>query len=146
MQKLNRNYCCKITKYDSLNPDDKDIIGSLLKLPAKSLESKVKQLEHEIGTRKHLNNKALSTLGTRLIRLNDQLWLMRYLSVSNPGFAAKGNCESQITRLEELKTSENMNCFKDLLELTDKLQNTLDDLEIEKQKLSLLESNNNNNE
>ena len=136
-----------MAKYDSKRgAEEKDPIITLLKLPAKSLEVKVKQLESEIDTRKQLSNKSLSTLETRILRLQDQLELMRYLSVFSPGFAVKRDFESQITRLEALKISETMSCFKDLFELTEKLETTLEELEIEKHKLRLLDPENNDHE
>jgi len=116
-----------------------DILETFLKLPKKNLEARIKQLEDEIKTRQALSNEALSGLGTHQLQIKDKLWRLRYTSMLNEGFIVNRDFIKQLINLEEQRFKEMINCFNDILHLKEKLQEAREELELDRQKLKLIE-------
>jgi len=117
-----------------------DILKTFLELPKKNLETRIKHFEDEIKTRQTLSNKALSGLGTHQLQIKDKLWRLRYVSMLNEGFIVNRDFIKQLINLEEQKFKETINCFNDILRLKEKLQEAREELELDRQKLKLIES------
>jgi len=120
--------------------EEDDVVDTLLKLPAKNLESRLRQLESDVRQRHDLRNHALSTLGTHKLQLKDQSFRLRYASLSNTGFQTSQDCLREIIRLDQSIISEMISCFQDVLRLKENIQEAQEELELEKQKLLLIES------
>jgi hypothetical protein len=56
------------------------------------------------------------------------------------GFQSKKDAETQILRLQDLRTRELVGSFRDLLDMREKLETATQELNSEKQKLKLLDS------
>ena len=119
--------------------EEDDIIEALLRLPTRNLESRIRQLEKEIATRQRLSDKVLSTLGTHQLQLKQRLKRLYYIGALGNGFNVKKDCEGQILKLEELIINEMIACFKDMLQLKEKLQEAREELAMDKVKLTLMD-------
>lgn len=117
-----------------------DILKTFLRLPKKNLETRIKHLDHDIKTRQVLSNEALSRLGTHQLQIKEKLWQLRYASMLNEGFIVNRDFIKQLVNLEEQRIKEMIGCFKDILHLREKLQEAQEELEIDRQKLKLIES------
>ncbi len=133
-----------MTEYKSKEAEAKDIVDSLLKLPVKNLESRVKHLECEIQKRQKIRNGALSTLGTNKLRLQEQIIQLRSVGMLGDAFVVKRDFQKQVTNLEEHAINEITGCFRDVLELNEKLHKAKEELELEILKLGLFESDRQN--
>ncbi len=133
-----------MTEYKSKEAETKDIVDTLLGLPVRNLESRIKHLECDIQERQKIKNAALSTFGTHKLRLQEQIIQLRYVGMMGDAFVVKRDFQKQVTNLEEDAINEITGCFRDVLELKDKLQKAKEELELENLKLELIESDNKN--
>jgi hypothetical protein len=116
-----------------------DIIDSLIKIPRKNLEARILQLESEIHHRKSLNTSIISGLLTLQARFKEQIWRLRYNHTISSALKENKETAAQLLRFQEAIDKELLSCFKDLSYLSDKLLTLREELEINKQKQSLLE-------
>lgn len=130
-----------MTDYKTSGPkEEEDVVDTLLRLPAKSLETQVRQFEGDIRQRQQISDEVLTNLCTHRLRLRDQLERLRYLGFAGQDFASVHKVRAAILQLDQLVTDEMINCFRDLSQLNEKLQQTQSDLERERQKIKLVES------
>ncbi len=126
------------------NPDsketDEDVVDTLLRLPSKNLEERIKLLEREIKERQTLNDQILSALGTRQIQADERASQMAYAMPSSPEFRHKESAEERSLRLEALRINECLAFLRDLFQLREKVQETQAELETQRKRLKLLES------
>lgn len=128
-----------MTNYKLNTASEEDaVIDDLLRLPAKNLESRVKQFESEIQERQRLNDEALSSLGTLQLQSENNAWQLRYASPFEKSFSALLDFKKQILNLESSKINEITACFRDISGLKEKLQETREELESARQKLKLV--------
>ena len=119
---------------------ENNLLETLLALPKKNLESRIKEFENEINKRQSLSNDALSRLGTHQLQIKDKLWQLRYSSMANEGFIVNRDFIRQFNNLEEQKIKEMIGCLNDVMQLNEKLQQAREEFELEIQKIKLLES------
>ena len=122
------------------NEKDKDALGTLLRLPRKNLEERVARLQSEIAYREDLSRQLKSEWDNKQARLEDRIDRLCYTSQNPLGFQARKDAESQVSRLQDLRTRELASSFRDLLDLREKLESAREELENEKHKLELLDS------
>ena len=113
-----------------------EIVGALLKLPAKNLEERIELIESEIIERKKLSNEGLAHLGTQQLHLDEKISQLRYTADWGDTFSK--NLKFQFINLEIQKMKEMIGCFKDVSWLKQRLQEAKEELEMEKQKSKLL--------
>ncbi len=116
-----------------------EIVDTLLELPVKNLEERMKQLETEIQMRAIIRNGALSSLGTHQLRLEENLRQVHYRSAINgSALARKTALEQEMARTEFRKIDEWLAYFKDVIKLQDDLQHTREELALEREKRRLV--------
>ena len=116
-----------------------EVVDTLLGLPVKNLEDRIKQIETELAMRKVLLNGALSSLGTQQLRLEERIRQMHYRSaVNGSALARKTALEQEMARTEFRKIDEWLAYFKDMIGLQEQLQQAQEDIELEKQKRRLV--------
>lgn len=119
---------------------DEDIVDTLLRLPSKNLEERIKLLEQEIRERQALNDQILSALGTEQIHADERVSQLRYAAPSSPEFGRKESAEERSLRLEALRINECLAFLHDLFQLREKVQEAQEELEAQRKRLKLLES------
>lgn len=119
--------------------EEDDIIEALLRLPARNLESRIRELIKEIGTRQQLRDRALSTFGTHRLQLKERIKHLYYSDALSTSSNMQRHCEMQILRLEELIMNEMIACFKDVLQLKEKLLEAREELAMDQAKLTLMD-------
>lgn len=116
-----------------------DQVEALLGMPARNLESRIKQLECEISQRHQLSQDTLSELGTQHLRLDDQLFRLRYSAFPGDPLVLDRTLGQQRLRLDESIQNERTGCFRDIIRLKEQVQEAREELAVEKQKLAMLE-------
>ena len=119
---------------------DKGALDTLLRLPRKNLEERVARLQSEIASREDLSRQLISEWDNKQARLNDRIDRLCYTSQNPLGFQARKDAESQVSRLQDLRTRELASSFRDLLDLRERLETAREELDTEKHKLELLDS------
>ncbi len=126
------------------NPDsketDEDVVDTLLRLPSKNLEERIKLLDQEIRERQALNDQILSSLGTKQVQADERASQMAYALPSSPEFRHKESAEEHSLRLEALRINECLAFLHDLFQLREKAQEAQEELKAQRKKLKLLES------
>lgn len=117
-----------------------DQVEALLDLPARNLESRLKQLEAEIKQRQQISQDTLSVLGTQKLRLDDRLFRLRYSASPGDPTGLDRTLSQQRVRLDESVQSERVACFRDTVRLKEQMQEAREDLAVENQKRELLKS------
>ena len=117
-----------------------DQVEALLGLPARNLESRIKQLETEISQRHQISQKTLSELGTQKLRLDDQLFRLRYLATAGDPLVLERTLGWQKLQLDQSIGNEVVMCFGDIGRLKERLQEAREELAVEDQKRALLKS------
>lgn len=128
-------------KRNSKKEDEVDeVVDTLLDLPVKNLEERIKQLETEIQMRAIIRNGALSSFGTHQLRLEEKLRQIHYRSaINSSALARKTALDQEMVRTEFRKIDEWLEYFKDVIKLQDDLQQAREELALEKEKRRLLE-------
>lgn len=117
-----------------------EIVDTLLGLPVKNLEERIKQLETEVQMRAIIRNGALSSFGTHQLRLKEKLRQVHYRSAINgSALARKTTLEQEMAQTEFRKIDEWLAYFKDIIKLQDDLQHTREELALEREKRRLVE-------
>lgn len=128
------------------NPVEDNIIGTLLRLPAKNLETRIRQLEDEIRDRKRLRDEFLSTIGSQILGLEQRAWQSRYSGFTDRGLEHLRAIESEIRRLGQMKVTEQIFSLRDVAQIQERLQIARDEFEQELMKLRLINFEGNDNE
>ena len=116
-----------------------EIVDTLLDLPVKNLEQRIKDVETEIAMRRVLLNGALSSLGTHQLRLEERIRQMQYRSTMNGSAQArKTTLEQEMARTEFMKIDERISFFKDMSKSREKLQAAREELVLEREKRRLV--------
>ena len=125
----------KLKKEDEVD----EIVDTLLDLPVKNLEQRIKDVETEIAMRRVLLNGALSSLGTHQLRLEERIRQMQYRSTMNgSALARKTTLEQEMARTEFRKLDEWLSYFRDMSTLREKLQAAREELVLEREKRRLV--------
>ena len=122
-------------KRKSKNREMDEIVDTIIELPAKNLEKRIKEIEAEIWMRRNILNEALTGLGTRGLQLEEKIWQMRY-----SGININVLLEKELAGTEIRKTDECISYFRDVSRLKEKLQDAREELELEKEKRKLVKS------
>jgi len=116
--------------------EEDDIVETLIRIPVRSLEERVKLLENEIRTRKALSGEAIAKIGTQQLHLEAGMRQFQYSTAFGSSF--NKNLKFQFINLEIQKIKEKIDCFRDISNLEEKLLSIKEDLEMEKQKIKLI--------
>ncbi len=115
-----------------------DLVDALIRIPVKSLEKRVSELEGEIETRKSIRDSIMSELSTKALQMQDRLQLFRYLNVFDSGFRAISEIKNQVLKINDMKINETINCFRDLSKLAEKLHEVSLELVLDKTRLEIV--------
>ena len=119
--------------------EDDEIVSTLLRLPSKNLEARIKELEQEIHERQKMRNNILSKLATHRIRLEDHKRHLEYISLIGQSPAVLQSIAGDLLKIETSMAGELKDGFRDISGLKERLQEAREELEMERQKLKLLE-------
>lgn len=122
------------------NSDIDEIVGTIIALPSKNLEKRIKEIEDELNIRRSILNEALLNLGTRGIQLEEIIWQMRYSGILGSAINVKVTLEKELARTENRKADEWISYFRDVSRLKERLQDAKDELELEKVKRKLVKT------
>ena len=117
-----------------------DIVDTIIELPVKNLENKIKEIETEIIMRKGILNEALTGLGTRGLQLEEKIWQMRYSGILGSAINVRTDLEKELARTEIRKTDEWVSYFRDVSRLKEELQNAREEIALEKEKRKLVKA------
>ncbi|MCK5125546.1 MAG: hypothetical protein KAR42_04760 [candidate division Zixibacteria bacterium] len=117
-----------------------DITDALIRLPIRNLESRIMQLDSEISRRKTINDEALTCIDTLIIQLKSNIWHHRYSHLTGEDMRLKKDFDNQLQNLKSQSILEQVNCFRDIANLNEKMQSTREELELEKTKLRLIDT------
>lgn len=120
--------------------DEDELITTLLKLPAKNLESRIRQLRGEISERQRIRDMNLTDLGTQRLRLEERVCRWAYLSPFEKAFDAKTGAEQQLERIRLSISREQVDCFNDISRLNERLQEAKEELRSTTQRMRLIKS------
>ena len=116
-----------------------EIVDTLLDLPVKNLEQRIKDLGTEITMRAVIRNGALSSMGTHQLRLEESLRQMHYRSaVNGSALARKTALEQEMIRTETRKLDEWLSYFRDASRLRERLQEAGEELALERERRRLV--------
>lgn len=123
------------------NNDDKegdidDIVDTIIKLPIKNLEERIKNIQKDIRKREEIFDSSLSILVAREIEIESQLSKMKY-SLGNE-LNRKQSLENELTKIRNTKISNTISHFQDNQRLREKLQLANEQLAMEKEKSKLI--------
>lgn len=125
----------KLKKEDEVD----EIVETLLDLPVKNLEQRIKDVETEVAMRAIIRNGVLSSMGTHQLRLEENLRQMQYRSAINgSALARKTTLEQEMARTEFRKLDEWLSYFRDMSTLREKLQAAREELVLEREKRRLV--------
>lgn len=128
-----------IPSYPPAEEKPDDIVEGLIRLPIRNLESRISELEHEIGLREHLSEELLLEFGTNRLRLEDRKYRLRYVGLVSVGSKEKQHVEKELQQLDKNESSEKIGCFRDVSTLRQRLQEAREALETNKEKARLVE-------
>lgn len=122
-------------------PEQKaDPVNNLLRLPQKGLEARIARLRADIAYREDLRDQLITGWNTRQTGLEDRVNRLKYAAQLPAGLQSKKDAEAQILRIQNMQAQEFVSAFRDLLELREKLETAIQELEAEREKLKLLDS------
>lgn len=116
-----------------------DIVETLLRLPVKNLEERVKKFEKEIQKRLNIEVETLTSLGTHQLFFKERARQLHYASAIGNALNTKTHFEIEISKLGIQKTKEILDCFRDISKLQDSIREAREDLLRENLKLKLIE-------
>lgn len=122
------------------SPVEDNIVGTLLRLPAKNLETRIRQLEDEIRDRRRLRDEFLSTIGSQILGLEQRAWQLRYSGFTDRGIEHLRAIESEIRRLGQIRVTEQIFTLRDVAQIQENLMTLQEELEQELVKLQLVGS------
>ncbi len=116
-----------------------DIVDALLRVPARSLERKVEEMEAELRERKKLSDGILHDMANLRIQLHDQIERLKYADIHGPAWRSRADLKRDLMKVEESMSKEQVQRFKDTSFISEKLREARSDLERQRQKLKLLD-------
>lgn len=119
-----------------------EIVSTLLRLPSKNLEARIKELEQEIQERQKMRNHILSKLGTHRIRLENHKKHLKYISLIGQSPAVLHSIAGDLLKIETSMAGELKDGFRDISRLKERLQEAREELETERQKLAMISDSN----
>ncbi|MEW5859034.1 MAG: hypothetical protein AB1861_16885 [Cyanobacteriota bacterium] len=119
---------------------EKDLVETLLRLPKRNLESRIKELQKEIQERKKLRDESLSRLLTSQSRLKSLQTRAAYMGSMSESLKRQVDLLSNLGTLDRDISHEETGAFRDLSKLKAELQLAHEELAMEKEKLALLSS------
>ena len=114
-----------------------DVVDTIIKLPIKNLEERIRNIKEDIKARETIFDSSLLVLGKREIEVKSHLWKMRY-SLGNE-LNRKLSLENELTKIRSAKISNAISHFHDSLRLKEKLQLALEQLAMEREKGKLVD-------
>lgn len=127
-------------RYTENNVQENDQLLDLVRLPARNLESRIKELEAAVKERQKISWDALSVLGTEKLRLEDRLDRMRYAGLAGGVSPIEATMRRNKMNLDQTVTGELVGCFNDIQRLKDQLREAREELALEQQRLQLVRS------
>ena len=115
-----------------------EIVETLLDQPVGNLEERIKRIENELGTRQVIFDAAIEMLGTHRIQLKDDLDKLWYSSLLGLDFGRRAALEQELFRTQNNEMVERLDYFKDASKLRERLQETKEDLALEREKRRLV--------
>ena len=115
-----------MSKYEQKNK----VLHQLLSIPKKNLEAKLLELEDQIIKRNELSDNFL----TKLLTYKRQLKRLKHALRYQPN-----DIHNQIVQLESHIQKEELSCFRDVAELTEKINTLQEELHLSKVKFKLLD-------
>ena len=94
--------------------EDDEIVSTLLRLPSKNLEARIKELEQEIHERQKMRNNILSKLATHRIRLEDHKRHLEYISLIGQSPAVLQSIAGDLLKIETSMAGELKDGFRDI--------------------------------
>jgi len=120
------------TDYDIID----DIVDTIIKLPIKNLEDRIRSIELNIRERQKIFENSTSVLSEREIELESHLWRMRYCLGNE--FTRKLGLENELARIKNMQINDILIHFNDQMKLMEKLQLAREELAMEKEKKKLI--------
>ena len=115
-----------------------EIVDTLLDLPVKNLEAKVKQLEDEMEMRRVIFRGTLDNLGTRRIRLEENIERLWYSAVLGLDSGRRSAMEQRLIQTQNKEIDEWLAYFKDMNQLQGSFQEAKQELALEREKRRLV--------
>ena len=111
---------------------EEDILASLLAIPKRSLETKIKELEELQNNRSNISSENVTNLLNHQNELKVRSHLLRYQ------IHEQNSLLSQIWQLETFIQKEHLNHFHDIKEINEKLQDLREERDLNKMKEKFL--------
>lgn len=115
---------------DDIKKDDlqNEVIDILLKLPAKNLLIRVRDLEKQVEKRLELHLDLLCLLETQKIFFKEKSRQLHY-SIFPANLSVKTSLELEVGRIEIQKGKELVDCFRDVINLQEQIRAAKEELE-----------------
>jgi len=120
--------------------EEKDLVGALLRLPKKNLESRIRVLQIEIQERKKLKDESLSRLFTSRSKLRSLQARAAYVGSVSEALRRQVDLLGNLGTVERDISHEEASAFRDLSGLRAELQLAHEELAVEEEKLVLISS------
>lgn len=115
-----------------------EIVDTLIDMPVKSLEERIKRLEAEMTMRGVIFKGTQESLGTRRLRLEEDIERHWYSAVIGLDRGRRSAMEQRLIQTQNKEMDEWLAYLRDMAQLKEKLQNAGEDLALEKQKRRLV--------
>jgi hypothetical protein len=122
---------------NNIDEDIDDIVNSIIKLPIKNLEERIKNIKIDIKERETIFESSLSILARREIEIEFHLSKMKY-SMGNE-LNRKFSLENELANIRNTKIGNTISHFHDSLRLKEKLQLAKEQLTMERKKRKLID-------
>jgi hypothetical protein len=120
--------------------EEKDLVGALLRLPKKNLESRIREIQKEIHEREKLRDVGLSRLFTSRSRIKSLQRRAAYVGSASETLHRQLEVLGSLGSVERDISREETNSFQDLSRLKAELQQAQEELAMEAEKLTLISS------
>lgn len=120
---------------ENTNLKEADLISKLIQLPILNLESRLTLFESQINKRRKLSNLLITELGTKRLRIEDELHRMRYSLLSSDGNRIK----QHLLQVDDQISRELTRCFNDTIRLEYQRQRTNEELTNAREKFKIIE-------
>lgn len=119
---------------------DEEIVETLLRLPARNLESRVTALEDQIQRRQTIQRDIVLQLDTLKLRLEDRIWQLRYVHFVPQFLAELEAARHQLLHVETLLANEQRDSFRDTVKLHELIQEAREEQKLAEERLKLLQT------
>jgi hypothetical protein len=114
-----------------------DVLSSIIELPIKNLETRVRELEEELQQRRELSKKIQKRLDRERMGLEMELPPQTY-SLKDIIQPRRTAIERELVSIERDIIREDVSCFRDLMSIRQELRKAKEQLVKERQKRELL--------